>query len=349
MKRLPTGKLETFSFRAEHETFVSGQTWSHMSTITLQSKDKKIDLNEKRSKAAFLIYDGTNYKFVSNPMQNDHCVAAFFRQNGDVVAIRMHSSITLSPENEHVKWLKNKDSVFIGLETFTVILKRDKKIVNSVLGLFVALSLCAVGMFSFAKLKRESQPVVLAPQINENVELVGIEVPSQENVEMVEQGAFLLKQAEDEMANQRYRDAREKLVQLTELFKDASVKPSYYSKVEDGIRSSELKLTEKFLPQITRAEVLIAGKDHAKLKESVILMREVLKEWPEFSRAEEFLKSAYSALDKLAMPHVMKADTLRQLSGCKDAISHYRAALNAAAFPEVNAYQTAEAGMRLCN
>jgi len=120
-------------------------------------------------------------------------------------------------------------------------------------------------------------------------------------------------------------------------------------KAEEGAKHCEEMLSKEAEPEIERASKLIESSDAVRIKEAVGILNGALNVWPENPKAKEAMTKAHDALNKLAMQYIMKADTLRGLSGCKEALPQYRTALGVAAFKEVPAYGRAEAGIMQCS
>ncbi len=164
----------------------------------------------------------------------------------------------------------------------------------------------------------------------------------------LEQAEALMQQADSAYAGGYFKAARDIYLKAKGLFKDKATKPAFYSGIEDGIKNCEAKLIESIEPKLLQAQRSIDTSDAAKIKEAVVSIQDAGTLWPEYPRSKELLAKAYEALNKLAMEHVMKADTLRSLSGCKDAKAQYKMAMNVASFPEVQAYRRAEEGIEQC-
>lgn len=384
--------------------------------ISLESAKETVSGAWGKSGVLFLVWNGSNYEFTTFATIADHCIAAFCRQDDNVVAVRMHNSISFGNGSEHSKHLSLNDNVHIGLTAFkvafnkktsgedTLIEKKRRRFSRLVLvGLIAALA----GLMGFLFLRTtETKPSkavsVTAPvettqqnlqmawqiqrlisdakkfssafdplqaqmsleqvlaispentearQLLDNLKNNQSAVNKHEEIssELIERGEMLIKQAEEAMANANYKLARENYIKAAGLFSDMTTKPAYYAKIEEGIKSSESKLDESLSPKLRQISELIAANSDPKLKEAVLLAKNVLSNWPEHSKAVAELKRAYEGLDKLALPFVMKADTLRQLSGCKNAVPQYKIAMETAAYPEVPAYQKAEVGIGQCN
>lgn len=315
-----------------------------MRLAKLKSQQRAIDFGGIKSKVALLVHDGANYRFAEAPLQGEHCVAAFCCHGGGIIAVRMHGSVELGGSNEHVRRLKNGDSIHIGLEKFDIEAKRSR------LKLLLPASVlaCAFAVFLIGKLGGQTEPVMPQPAAVQPVAApVEVELPVKES-ETVLQGEILVKQAEDEFGLGEYKRAREKYLQAAELFENEEAKPVFYSKIEGGIRLSEEKLAENISPKLERAAGLIETGEQARIREAVVLLKGALLDWPGHARASELLEKSFSGLDRIALVPLMKADTLRQFSRCEEALVHYRSALAVAAFPEVSAYGRAKSGIEQC-
>lgn len=371
-----------------------------------------------RSGVIFLVWNDGNYSLVPHPGSGQHSIAAFCKQEKEVVAIRMNGSIAFGKEDEQCKWFKEGETVHIGLETYQISFEKKK------FDLRKGLKLLAAGVIAFAMLsillsmisgkrqpapqvaaQQEAQPPVqqsaqqplqqataqdlqlewqvtklisdakrfkdsgdaaqarmsleqvltIAPDNNDaKTMLAALNSPeqdanSQEMKELMEQGEVMIRQAEEAMSASDHKKARESFLKAAELFRGVKVKPAFYGKIEDGIKKSEAALSDQLRPTMERASKLIDPNDPAKLKSAVEAIRnDILKNWPDHAAGVELLGKAYDGLNKLALQYVMKGDTLRQLSGCKEAVAQYRAAIATAGFPEVPAYQKAEVGLGQC-
>jgi tetratricopeptide (TPR) repeat protein len=199
------------------------------------------------------------------------------------------------------------------------------------------------------------QVITIAPGNDEaNALLTALDPPrqdanSQAMNEFIERAEVMIRQGEEAMNASDHKGARESFLKAAELFKNAKVKPALVGRIEDGIKRSEAALSEELRPALEQASKLMDASDPAGLKGAVeVIRRDILKSWPDHPAGVELLGRAYEGLNKLALQYVMKGDTLRQLSGCREAVVQYKAALATAVFPEVPAYQRAEVGAGQC-
>lgn len=389
-----------------------------MRSIILRSGEKLIEGKWGRSGVMFLVWNDGNYGFVPHPSSGHHSIAAFCKQEKEVVAIRMNGSIAFGKEDEQCKWFKEGETVHIGLETYQIgfqkkkfDLRRGLKLLAAGVVVFAVLSVLLsmitgkeqpapqaaaqqeaqslvqqtaqqplqqaaaqdlqiewqiTKLISDARRFKESgdaaqarmsieQVLTIAPDNNDAKTLLAAlnspeqDANSQEMNELMEQGEVMIRQGEEAMSASDHRKARESFLKAAELFKGAKVKPAFFGKIEDGIKKSEAALSDQLRPTMERASKLVDPSDPTKLKSAVEAIRnDILKNWPDHSAGLELLGKAYDGLNKLALQYVMKGDTLRQLSGCKEAVAQYKTAIATAGYPEVPAYQKAEVGLGQC-
>lgn len=403
-----------------------------MRTISLRSGDKLIHGKWGKSGVMFLVWNDGNYSFVPHPLDGQHSVAAFCKQEKEVVAIKMNGSVSFGSNGEQCKWFKEGESVHVGLESYQVSFEKKKfnmrkglKLLAAGVAVFAAFSIIisviagkkqsvpndaaqpaqqstvtshhlpansvvaespATGqqplqqsaaqnlqtewqitkLISDAKRFKESgdvaqarmsleQVLTIAPDNNDAKTLLAAlnspeqDANSQEMNELMEQGEVMIRQGEEAMSASEYKKARESFLKAAELFKGAKVKPAFYGKIEDGVKKSETALSDQLRPAVEQVSRTMDMNDSTKLKSAVEAIRnDILKSWPDHSSGIELLGKAYDGLNKLALQYVMKGDTLRQLSGCKEAVAQYKTAIATAGFPEVPAYQKAEVGLGQC-
>ena len=115
-----------------------------MRSIILKSGEKSIEGKWGKSGVMFLVWNDGNYGFVPHPVNGQHSIAAFCKQEKEVVAIRMNGSIAFGKEDEQCKWFKEGEIVHIGLESYQIGFEKKK------FDLRKRLKLIAVGVAAFA-------------------------------------------------------------------------------------------------------------------------------------------------------------------------------------------------------
>lgn len=371
--------------------------------ITLTSTDRKITGDFKSSGVLFLVWDEKGHSFIPHPDPTQHCIAAFCRQNSDVVAIKMHSSLAFADPEGMSRWLKTGDNVHLGIESFMfehkkdLVTKRTMKIVVcalvsliSVIAVMGAVAQfktrpvvggiaerqvkedpAAAKLLSDAKLfiangdalqaKMSLEQLLNIDPTNEEARALvqGLDGPKEDIpksaddpakfLELSERADIILKSAVDAESAKDMLKAYKLFIECEDVFKDREKnRPDFWNKVVDGKVRVQKEIESGYEPMLSKAKVLISSNKTSEIKQAVVSLKDVLSEYPGYEQASLMLKEAFGALDRSGMQYVMKAETLRRLSGCKDALPQYKLAIEAAAYPEVPAYQRAEVGMGQC-
>jgi hypothetical protein len=166
--------------------------------------------------------------------------------------------------------------------------------------------------------------------------------------ELNERADILLKRAREIFDGGDDKGAYELYRESLKLVVPNMAKPAWLTQAEDGLSRSKAALEGRLSSGLDKAERALGTNEAGELKQAAVTARSALSECPEFGRAKKLLDDVYGRLDELGMEHIMRAETLRRFSGCKEAAGEYRLAMSVSAFSEVPAYQKAELALSQC-
>jgi len=370
-----------------------------MKKISLVSERETISGGFKGANIIFLVWDGARHDFNPRPSADKYCIAAFCKDGDSMVAVSLHNSFSSSTGGAQVSWLKNGDTVHVGLNSYKLnfsVKKRGWKIalcvgvlIAAIVGLlffprppanrvmekkednaenlqrdyrlaklmFDAKGYIKAGDASQARLNLE-EIFKLDPENKEAAKIYGeIDLkaaggvsgaPTADIDEINERGDIMLKQGREALDTGDYKKAYGLYKDALALVGNGMPRPAWIVMAEEGWLRSKKGMEESVAPSLARSEVLMRSNDRSDLKLSAQTVRAVIADYPESMRGKELLSEIYKRLDAAGMEHVMKGETLQRLSGCREAVLEYRAAMEAAAYPDVPAYQRAEAGVAQC-